>query len=255
MDEIDIFKLKDNVKKFLSARNLTQAELSEILHCSQPNIGKKLSPTKKAFFTTNDLLIISKEFNVSIDEILGLREKISINENSSIQSICNALNQLTLLKWAKIAKVDITEGVDKFQTTTNYNAIYFKQITPTDNGTIKNIASSREINHFIGQLEEFQRAKYNYTINDAQYEDIINGIIDQLPKQTCEEYNIEQSFYDDAPYTGNETQLEQERTIALQEEQDRLRAIMAANAKAYTEAEEQADEEFIQMLKQFAIKK
>ena len=72
-DNIDIKKVSDSLKKFRKEHNITQKEIAKVLKTSQANIHKY--ETGKCLITTIYAIEFSKNYNYSLDVLLGRKRK------------------------------------------------------------------------------------------------------------------------------------------------------------------------------------
>ncbi len=87
-----------NIKKYRLLRGLSQKEIAEKIHTTQSNYSKYELGSLEPSITT--FILLSKIFNVSIDELVGndniakgnrkeLLEKISLLTDEECKKLCN----------------------------------------------------------------------------------------------------------------------------------------------------------------------
>ena len=92
--------LVTNIEALRKEQGLSQAEFAAKIDMSQPNYSRAISENNSQCFTTEQLYNIAKEFNVSIDSLMGLKQ------NHTDREICSLFT--SLLEQRKLVKVDYT---------------------------------------------------------------------------------------------------------------------------------------------------
>lgn len=103
MPELNKDLLKENIRKLLDDKGVTQAELAEITGMSQPNVSKALNPKDKKCFTVDQLFAIAQHFGVSLDELTG--NKVAEQASTSPRAVfafITALYKHRLIRFKEI---------------------------------------------------------------------------------------------------------------------------------------------------------
>lgn len=175
MGNYDTGILKNNIKKLMEERNITQNELAENIGCAQSRISYLL--TQKGEPTITQLVDIAKYFKVSVDELLGLNEEKEALKFDTLSDIANALftisDSCTSLSFKSIEVPYIytygngeTEERKKART-----AIYF-DVEPID--------------HFIEEWKIMVQDIEKITLRDKVYNSWKREELNVLSKNKCE---------------------------------------------------------------------
>ena len=78
--------LIQNIDKLMNEAHMTQTDLGNVLGMSQPNVSRALNPDDKKCFTLEQVVGISKHFNISIDQLVGNHEVYNSSSPRSIAS-------------------------------------------------------------------------------------------------------------------------------------------------------------------------
>jgi transcriptional regulator with XRE-family HTH domain len=86
-DIIDNIKVGEYIKKLLKQHNMTQDDLAESLNISKSAVSQNLRG--KSSFDIQNLIAISKLFNITLDELLNLKTEESNDVISEYQKVVN----------------------------------------------------------------------------------------------------------------------------------------------------------------------
>ena len=90
----DINILKNNIKKIMKEKHITQTELSESTGIDQPRISTVLSGKTSECFTVPQLVSISGTLKVSVDTLLGIIPPEESEQDLCMSDICSKLFDL-----------------------------------------------------------------------------------------------------------------------------------------------------------------
>ena len=107
----------DNINKLMSAKNIRQINLCEVLHISQPQLSKLMSAKVDRFFSADQLCVLADYFDVSIDFLLGR----TTEDNTNAQAICRYI-----VDWITKGKASYIKG--------KINEDVYEECDPNDNG-------------------------------------------------------------------------------------------------------------------------
>lgn len=95
MSNYDSDILIENISKLLAEKNMTQAQLGEILGMSQPNISKALNKNDKKSFTLDQVVGIARHFHTSVDALIGREQSsdIRITQRSTAAFLAELISQ------------------------------------------------------------------------------------------------------------------------------------------------------------------
>ena len=124
MDEINIKLIKENVKTLCEENDIDQTTFAGIIDTSQSYLSKLLNPNSKNCFNLNHLFKIAQKFNVSIDELAGLRNNDLHFTDNSTRQICKMLTQLIEEDYLTIREEVLEE-----------DTVYVEAITAPENHT------------------------------------------------------------------------------------------------------------------------
>ena len=71
MSNFNMDILIENINRLIADNGMTQAQLGEILHMSQPNISKALNKNDKKCFTLDQVIGIAQHFHTTVDALIG----------------------------------------------------------------------------------------------------------------------------------------------------------------------------------------
>ena len=97
MSYLDKSTLIANVESLRSELGLSQTEFADRIGTSQPNYNRAINPNSSQSLTVEQLYNIATEFNVSIDSLLGIKQK------HTDRDICSLFT--SLLEERKLVKV------------------------------------------------------------------------------------------------------------------------------------------------------
>ena len=100
MSYLDKSTLIANVEALRSELGLSQTEFADRIGTSQPNYNRAINPNSSQSLTVEQLYNIAREFNVSIDSLLGIKQK------HTDRDICSLFT--SLLEERKLVKVDFS---------------------------------------------------------------------------------------------------------------------------------------------------
>lgn len=90
----DINILKNNIRKIMKEKHITQTELSESTGIDQPRISTVLSGKTSECFTIPQLVSISDALNVSVDTLLGVKPPEKSKQELCMSDVCSKLFSL-----------------------------------------------------------------------------------------------------------------------------------------------------------------
>lgn len=95
MSNHDIVISKRNVKRLMKEKSLTQIKLAEIAGIKQTRVSRILSENNSDFFTIPQLVDIAEYFCISLDELIGLKQKQEMPKYETLSDIASALFALS----------------------------------------------------------------------------------------------------------------------------------------------------------------
>lgn len=98
----DINILKNNIKKIMKEKHITQTELSESTGIDQPRISNVLSGKTSECFTVPQLVSISGTLKISVDTLLGIIPPEESEQELCMSDICSKLFDLDKISDMKI---------------------------------------------------------------------------------------------------------------------------------------------------------
>lgn len=113
----NVLKLKNNIKRILKERNITQTTLSEKIGMPQSRISKILKSNDSDCFTVQQLAAIANYLHISVDTLLGIEpNKKNDQKDISLSDVIQKLfeiNELTPIKIGTCATGNL-ELIDQF---------------------------------------------------------------------------------------------------------------------------------------------
>lgn len=109
MPNFDRAILIQNINKLMDSKQMTQKQLGDVLHMSQPNVCKALNPKEKKCFTLEQVVNIAAYFHVSIDSLIAVD-----SGHSSIKltprRIARFIIDLVEKQYAKVEHIKVEES-------------------------------------------------------------------------------------------------------------------------------------------------
>lgn len=203
MKNIDFSILKRNIRKHMESNNMSQQQLANVLGMSQSNLSKRLKIDDDSHrFTLEQVCLIAEHFNVSLDDLVGIRPK---EPEMSTENICELMSHLIRKYQIVHFKHQVEEeewtpstGIDCYiqKKVVDYDAFYFPNyITPPDyfdefrlddlqdevracgNELPNNMAINNFLHRFIDAFEKYDSGVYSeddYNILIDAYFRILN---------------------------------------------------------------------------------
>ena len=206
MNDCNFDILKENIRKRMSDKHMTQKDVAKALNTTQANIAKHLKKGDDAqTFTLKQVCLLADLFETSIDELLGNTRK---GDKDSIEDICKFLVRLITQKIIVPNKISVHESIwgdnaknfGYFQTpevVNTYIALYFpnyEQIEDNLEGIPLEVKLSEfgmcgnrlpygiEVNKFLNKfISTFDKYKKGILDTD-EYEAIIKTYLKALKK-------------------------------------------------------------------------
>lgn len=111
----DVSKLKNNIKRILKEKNITQTTLACEVGMPQPRISKILKSNDSDCFTVQQLAAIANYLHISVDTLLGIEPiEETKQEDVSLSDVMQKLFEINELSPIKIGTCETEEAVDKF---------------------------------------------------------------------------------------------------------------------------------------------
>lgn len=208
MSDCNFEPLKENIRRLMKEKNMTQKSIADALNTSQANIAKHLKKGDDAqTFTLRQVWQLADLFGTSVDELLG-REKSE--RDYSPEEICSFLRWLVekhkiQCKKQTIAEEDVWDyGEFRFSPTIEYRkrsaeywAFYFPDylpIPPCDdpdeyhaylqeyeergNFCRENIQTNKFLEKFLSAFNDYELGKHNQEV----YSIVVKAYYDDLKK-------------------------------------------------------------------------
>ena len=212
MNDCNFDILKENIRKRMSDKHMTQNDVAEALDTTQANIAKHLKKNNDAqTFTLKQVCQLADLFETSVDELLG---RDTTSEKISVNNLCKFLAELIQRKILVPYEIHIDEQIDietnlEFGDEPEYElkkekikyvALYCPcfnnsnpnrknyQITEIDSKILDPrvaiSADKREINKFLNKfISSF--SKFDNGILDAdEYDSIVRAYFEALKKNS-----------------------------------------------------------------------
>lgn len=127
MNDCNFDILKENIRKRMSDKHMTQKDVAEALDTTQANIAKHLKKGNDAqTFTLKQVCQLADLFETSVDELLGKKNK---RQNYSVEQICLFLAELISKEILKPVDVNVKETIWEENDVMNGEEPGFTQIT------------------------------------------------------------------------------------------------------------------------------
>ena len=209
MTEWNFETLKENIRKHMSDKHMTQKNVAEALKTTQANVAKHLKKGDNAqTFTLKQVWQLADLFGTSVDELLG-REKSE--RDYSPEEICSFLRVLVekhkiQCKKQTIAEEDVWDYGDEFQFSptieyrkrrAEYWAFYFPDYLPIPpcndpdeyhvylqeyeecgNFCRENIQTNKFLEKFLSAFNDYELGKHNQEV----YSIVVKAYYDDLKK-------------------------------------------------------------------------
>lgn len=208
MPNFDRAILIQNINKLMDSKKMTQKQLGDVLHMSQPNVCKALNPKEKKCFTLEQVVNIASFFDVSIDSLIagdGEHSSIKLTPRSIARFIVNLVEH----QYAKVEHIKVKEemfkpfidpeGYQDFhqKTATNdYLAFYLPSYTQIEDyhdapeeiidsiyrmfETSGNDTTMLPVNSFLKDYLRVRKLYLENKLPEKTYTDIINGFLNKL---------------------------------------------------------------------------
>jgi predicted transcriptional regulator len=109
MNDCNFDILKENIRKRMSDKHMTQKDVAKALNTTQANIAKHLKKGDDAqIFTLKQVCLLADLFETSVDELLGKKIK---RQNYSVEQICLFLAELISQEILKPVDVNVKETI------------------------------------------------------------------------------------------------------------------------------------------------
>ena len=109
MNDCNFDILKENIRKRMSDKHMTQKDVAKALNTTQANIAKHLKKGDDAqTFTLKQVCLLADLFETSIDELLGNTRK---GDKDSIEDICKFLGRLITRQIITPTKINVQESI------------------------------------------------------------------------------------------------------------------------------------------------
>lgn len=210
MNDCNFDILKENIRKRMSDKHMTQNDVAEALDTTQANIAKHLKKNNDAqTFTLKQVCQLADLFETSVDELLG---RDTTSEKISVNNLCKFLAELIQRKILVPYEIHVDEQLDietnfEFEDEAEYDrqnekikyvALYCPcfnnsnpnrknyQITEIDSKILDPrvaiSADKREINKFLNKfISSF--SKFDNGLLDAdEYDSIVRAYFEALKK-------------------------------------------------------------------------
>lgn len=200
--------LIQNINKLMDSKKMTQKQLGDVLHMSQPNVCKALNPKEKKCFTLEQVVNIAAYFHVSIDSLIagdGGHSSIKLTPRSIARFIVNLVEH----QYAKVERVEVEEemfkpfidheGIPDFhhkKAINNYAAFYLPSYTQIEDyvdvpeeaiGSIYNMfemagndTAMRPVNSFLKDYLRVRKLYLEHKLPEDTYTEIINNFLNKL---------------------------------------------------------------------------
>lgn len=206
MAEMNILILKENVRKLLKNRSITQQELAETIGMSQANVSKALNPDEKKCFTVEQLFKISQNYHVSIDALTG--NICTPQAAMSPKAVMSYLAMLLRSARMKATTVEIDEEIyemcydrkgypdcNRYTETVTYPAFYFPSyLNVLDLGTCDeeyqdidmefcmtgNESKFKVMNEVMNKFIAVIKLYWKHEIPEEALQMILDGYLEQL---------------------------------------------------------------------------
>lgn len=175
MDEINIKLIKENVKKLCEENDIDQTTFAGIIDTSQSYLSKLLNPNNKNCFNLNHLFKIAQKFNVSIDELAGLRNNDLHFTDNSTRQICKMLTQLIEEDYLTIREEVLEEDTAYVEAD---DGTYYSTRKPHRYFTLY-FSNYYKLNTHFRSDEDYEEEQYNlkYYGNDHEINQKINNFL------------------------------------------------------------------------------
>lgn len=180
MNDCNFDILKENIRKHMSDKHMTQNDVAKALNTTQANIAKHLKKGDDAqTFTLKQVYLLADLFETSVDELLG--RKNNNVQNITPEDICSLLT--TLLDADLIQCIPhVTEQeevwnreeynpaeISHYKRNANYYAFYFPEFIP-----VPKYIGLNEYQQYIEEYEEYG----NFNFNNYQINKYLNRFIE-----------------------------------------------------------------------------
>ena len=204
--KFDPSKAIDNINSIIKEKNLKQEAISAITGAKQSNVSTILNKKKTAagsykFFTVEQLAALSIEWDIPINELLGINTEKSLTTKLTARSICKLILNLkdsnmfmTITKpteYCYYNTVDFNGMSDicEDKRTNEYIAFYFSNWLPIqsreDREMYWNIGNEYEnnvkINTFLSRLRKIHKMKLDGDIDDEMYNILLEKYLEDVP--------------------------------------------------------------------------
>lgn len=108
MECLDINILKRNIHSLMKEHSLTQQDLGKIIGIQQPRVAKCLNDNDSSCFTLEQVFLIANHFGITIDELIGYKQR---SVSYTPDAICNILINLFSTGTIKTFEHEVDEKV------------------------------------------------------------------------------------------------------------------------------------------------
>lgn len=199
--------LKENIRKRMSNKHMTQKDVAEALNTTQANIAKHLKKGDDAqTFTLKQVCQLADLFETSVDELLGREQR---ERDFSPEEICSFLRVLVEKRKVQFIRYTI-EQEDVWDTNefdpinichskrkAEYRAFYFPDYYPiplnseyfeqcaieqdyreNGNGNYENIQTNKFLEKFLSAFSDYELGKHSQEV----YSIVVKAYYDDLKK-------------------------------------------------------------------------
>ena len=198
----------NNLKNIMKKNNIKQSDICNFTGMAQGNVSNILGKKKKkkdgglAFFTVEQLVMISNNTHISIDELLGIKNDNTKNVTLTARDICKHLLSMQginmFLKPIEVTEecfypvCDITTGMEEIcheKKTNNYLALYFSNWIHVESKDDfeefyccgNSSPRSRAINKFLERYSQIKKMKASGNLDDEMYNRLLESYLNDVP--------------------------------------------------------------------------
>lgn len=207
--------LIENINIQIKNSDMTQQEFGDKIGMSQSNVSKALNFDEKKFFTIEQLVDIAVLFNISLDELLGIKEKTQ--KHLSPRFVAEVLTQLIENEDIKLKSIEIEEEVyeevehhnifdghpltsyEPFPHKNSYNAFYMPSYwqVPLESAnhndeqiqdliseaqTMGNSTRMLVVNDYLSNFINIYNLYKKGSLDEKTYKSVIEGLLSKLPE-------------------------------------------------------------------------
>lgn len=208
MSDCNFEPLKENIRRLMKEKNMTQKNIADALNTTQANIAKHLKKGDEAqTFTLRQVLQLADLFGTSVDELLGW--KSSNVQDRTPEKICSLITTLLDANLIQFIPYSIEQEevwnredynpaeIAHYKRKANYYAFYFPEFIPIPqyidyneyqyyeqeyaedgNFNFNNSQINKYLNKFIEALINYQKGNHSKEV----YEIVVKAYSDELKK-------------------------------------------------------------------------